>query len=839
MAHARFRLSTTFAACAILALAGVSRASSKPDDLESRAFLVVRESCLACHGSLRNSGLDLRTREGILKGGSRGPAIVPGQPLQSRLYRFVAGLEKLQMPPGRKLDPTRAALLKLWIEKGAPWPASVAVDDRPWAFQPLKRPPVPAIRNPQSAIRNPIDAFIVAKLKSKGLALAPPADRRTLVRRLSFDLVGLPPTPKEVDAFVADRSPDACEKLVDRLLASPHYGERWARHWLDLARYAESEGFKSDEMRPNAWRYRDYVIQSLNADKPYDRFIREQIAGDELYPDDPDALIATGFCRHWPDESNAQNLKSRRQEILNDITETVGSSILGLTVGCARCHDHKYDPITQKDYYRLQAFFAAVRPRDDLPAIPPKQKAEWDRKQRVWEEKTADIRAQIAALEEPARQKIYADRFKRFPDDVQQAVSCEPKKRTALQWVLYHKALPQLEFGEATLVGGMKAEQKKQWAELSKQLHEFAPLKPGPLPVAIGITDVGPEAPKTYCLASGVYDKPKEEVEPGVFTILNCAVPPVAVPAKETTGRRAALAAWLTNPENPFTARVIVNRVWQNHFGRGLAATSSDLGNAGERPTHPQLLDWLATELVRDGWSLKKLHRLIVTSAVYRQSAEPSPSATKLDPENRLLARFPRRRLEGEIIRDSILAVAGTLNTKMGGPSVMPELPSGVTARGYWKETADPTERHRRSVYVFVKRNMRFPLFEAFDMPDTHEPCARREITTTAPQALMLLNDESVLDAARHFAGRVLQQAGPDREAQITNAYRLAFNRTPTEEEKHLATAFLRRQSALLAAQPKLLLPVPPPGGANGAEAAALVDLCHALLNSNEFLYTE
>jgi hypothetical protein len=861
-AHLAFALALLLAARDSPALPGGLR-----PDTQRRAFLVIRENCLACHGSLKNSSLDLRTRDGLLKGGARGPAVVPGKPEESRLFRFISGRDKIQMPPGKKLGAAKVAILKQWIQAGAPWPAAVAVDDRPWAFQPIKRPAIPQIRNSQSAIRNPIDSFVLAKLRAKRLSLAPEADRRTLIRRLSFDLIGLPPTPAEVDAFLADRAPDAYEKLVDRLLASPRYGERWARHWLDLARYAESEGFKSDEVRPNAWRYRDYVIHSLNADMPYDRFVKEQIAGDELYPDDPDALIATGFCRHWPDESNAQNLLSRRQEILNDITETTASSILGLTVGCARCHDHKYDPITQKDYYRLQAFFAAVRPRSDLVALPPRQRAEWDAKQKAWENKTATIRTEMAAIEEPVRRRIYQDRFKRFPDDVRQAVNADPKRRTALQWVLYHKALPQLEFSDSTIVGGMKPEQKKQWTELSKSLQAFDSIKPEPLPTALGITDVGPEAPKTYRLAAGVYDKPKEEVEPGVFTILGCAVPPVPVPAANTTGRRAALADWLVSPSNPFTARVIVNRVWQYHFGRGIVGTSSDLGNAGDRPTHPELLDWLAScfagkdeggrrkdegkagahstfnpqpSTFNMGWSLKKLHRLIVMSATYRQACAANERAARVDPDDRFLWRFPRQRLEGEVIRDAILAVSGTLNEKRGGPSVMPDLPAGVTARGYWKATTDPTERNRRSIYVFVKRNMRFPLFEAFDMPDTHEPCARRQVTTTAPQALMLLNDESVLEAARHFAGRVIETAGSDREAQVTAAYRLAFSRVPTAEEKSLAVEFLARQTAILAGRSgnsPLLLPEPRPN--DRTMGAALVDLCHALLNANEFLYTE
>ena len=807
-------------------------------------FRILERRCFKCHsGAQALSGLDLRTLVSAAKGGKHGPALVPHQSEKSRLIRMVTGRVKPQMPPTGALPDAEVRALREWIDAGAPYPGAAVgrSDDRWWAFRPVRAPEVPQVRDPW--IKNPIDAFLLARMNEAGVRPNPPADRVTFIRRATFDLHGLPPTPEEVEGFVGDRSPGAYERLIDRLLASPRYGERWARHWLDLARYAESEGFKADETRPNAWRYRDYVIRSFNADKPYDRFIREQIAGDELYPGSTEALVATGFNRHWADESNARNIPLRRQEILNDITDTVGSVFLGLTVGCARCHDHKYDPISHKDYYRLQAFFAAVQPRDDLALYPAEAARERERQIAAWDAKTRDVRAALAALEQPYVAKVAALKRMPFTKEVQETIDTPPAQRTPLQWQLFNKVSPQLEMKPADFAQAMKGAEKARYEALQKEMARYEPEKPAALPVAIGVTDIGPHAPKTYMLAVGVYDQRLEEVQPGFPAAVDLRAPAIGPPAATgSTGRRTALANWLAAPENPLTPRVMVNRVWQSHFGRGIAGTASDLGKAGELPTHPELIDWLASEFRSSGWSLKAVHRLMMTSAAYRQSSAFSPTASARDPENLLLWRYRRWRLEGEAVRDAALAVAGELNLKEGGPSVFPELPEGVATRGGWPVTADERERNRRSIYVFVRRNMRYPLFEAFDFPDTHETCARRSVTNTAPQALMLFNSELALKPAQSMAGRVLGEASTP-EMRIERAYRLAFSRAPESDERDSALRFLATQGELIRARATrgepLALPRNPPQGVDPVEGAVLVDFCHTLMNANEFLYVD
>ncbi len=693
---------------------------------------------------------------------------------------------------------------------------------RLWSLAPLARPEVPSVKS-SGWVRTPIDVFILARLEEQSLAPSPEAGKTDLLRRATLDLVGLLPEPCEVDAFLADDSPEAFERAVERLLSSPHHGERWARHWLDLARYAESEGFKSDETRPNAWRYRDYVVGSFNEDKPYDRFVREQIAGDEIWPSDPEARVATAFNRHYPDESNARNLMQRRQEILNDITDTVGQVFTGLTFGCARCHDHKYDPISQADYYRLQAFFANVRAVDDLPLVSAGELRRHREKLAVWEEKTSAIRAEMAAIEEPKRKAIAQDNFVKFPPEVQSAISKPAVERTPIEWQMYYKAWPYMNPNPASIVGSFDADAKKRWQALKEELGKFSSLHPGDLPSGTGIADAGREAPRTFVLTGGVHDAYGREVEPGFLAAVGGGPPRIEPPnAIESTGRRTALAGWLTDPANPLTARVMANRVWHYHFGRGIAATPNDVGAMGERPTHPELLDWLAVELIEHGWSLKHLHRVIMKSSVYRQATTLREDASNADPDNKLFWRFPRSRLEGEVIRDAALQAAGLLNPKAGGPSVFPELPKGMGPGGYtsWGKTGEAAERNRRSIYVFVKRNLRYPLFEAFDMPDTHESCARRNVTTTAPQALMMLNDKLVLEWARAFAARVHESAGPDPKRQVEEAYRIAYSRRPDAGEVEMALAFLSRQGEI----------------AGGTEPA-LADLCHVILNSNELVY--
>jgi hypothetical protein len=700
-----------------------------------------------------------------------------------------------------------------------------------WAFQPVTRPALP------KPTTNPIDAFILAKLEAKHIEPAAPADKITLLRRVSFDLIGLPPTPEEVDAFVADQSPNAYEKVVDRLLASPHYGERWARHWLDLARYAESEGFKADETRPNAWRYRDYVVRAFNENKPYDRFVREQIAGDELWPNDPWARVATGFNRHYPDESNARVLQQRRQEILNDITDTVGATFMGMTYACARCHTHKFDPILHTDYYSLQAFFANTAADDAIPMMSAAELKAFQAKKAVWEEKTAPIREEIAALLEPQKKALIKEYVDKYPPEIQAILAKPGEQRTAFEWQMYAKAKPYIEFDDKTAAKGLKGADKKKYEELAAQLNQFASIDPGELPVGIGMHDLNAQAPATHVLAVGAWDAPKEEVQPGFLSIIDASAPKI-VPLANSSGRRTALANWLASPENPLSARVMVNRLWSYHFDEGLAPAPSDFGLMGGRPSNSELLDWLASEFVRTGWDIKKMNKLMVMSNTYRESSAFNAKAAEEDPHNKLLWRFPRTRLDGEVIRDSALMVSGLLNEKVGGPSVYPELPSGAgTPRGGWK-TSTGDDRNRRSVYVFVRRNARYPMLEAFDMPDTHESCGRRNQTITAPQAMSLLNSKVSLDWAEAFAGRVLKQAGTDPKAQVETAYRLAYGRRPDGFEKDSVMTFLEKQKSLISAkQGKMALPVAMPEGYDANQAAALVDLCQMLINSNEFVF--
>lgn len=695
-----------------------------------------------------------------------------------------------------------------------------AMQKRWWAFQPVMRQEVPPVRA-KGWVQNEIDAFILAKLEEKGIQPNPRADKVTLIRRASLAVTGLPPRPEEVQAFLADNSAKAWERVVDRLLASPHYGERWARHWLDVARYADSEGFKSDETRPNVWRYRDYVIQSFNEDKPYDRFVREQIAGDELYPGDANALVAVGFNRHFPDESNAANIMQRRQELLNDITDTVGLAFLAMTVGCARCHDHKFDPILQKDYYRLQAFFANTRIEDGAVLESRERRAEWERRHQAWMAATADVRAEIEALLKPKYEAKYQERFSRFPEEIQAVITMEPARRNPYQWQMFHKAKPQITFTEQEIAAMLRGAEKEQYLELKGRLAAFDHLKPEPPAVAQTMIDNGMEAPKTYLLAGGAWNSPQEEVEPGFLSILDPAAAKIeALPELNSTGRRAALARWLTDPGNPLTARVMVNRIWHYHFGKGIVATPNDFGVMGERPTHRELLDQLAWRFMQEGWSMKKLHKTILMSSTWQQSSQYREEAAAKDPDNKLLWRFHRRRLEAEAIRDSMLHVSGLLNLKMGGPGVFPPLPPGVETRGGWKKEEDPDEARRRSVYIFVRRNMRYPMLEVFDLPDTHESCGRRMATVSSMQALELLNNDLVWEWAGAFARRVANDSGLTPEAQVDRAWRLALSRPATDAERRDAVAFLERQEKLA-----------------GSRDAALLDFCHMLLNSNEFLY--
>jgi hypothetical protein len=692
-----------------------------------------------------------------------------------------------------------------------------ADDKSAWAYRTPRRPAVPVVHN--SPV-NAIDAFIDARLEKAGLSPSSKADKLTLLRRVTFDLIGLPPTVAEQEAFLADSLPDAYAKVVDRLLASSRYGEHWALHWLDLVRYAESDGFKADDYRPHAHQYRDYVIRALNADLPYDRFIRQQLAGDELEPDNPEALIATGLNRLWPDEYNAANLEQRHQEILDDLTEVTSSVFMGLTVGCARCHDHKFDPISQVDHFRLQAHFAPMRSRDDLLAADPRERQRYRDQLTAWESATRDIRNQMNELSAPAREKGRAQALTKFRTEIQEAVKTPEEKRTPYQQVIALMAESQLQAGADAAMAKLPAEKKKTYDDLAKQLAAAGPKPTPPGPTVMSVSDIGKGIPPTYRLAGGDWRKPREEVRPGFLEALRPAVADVAAaPVGESSGRRAALAAWLTQPSHPLTARVMVNRLWQHHFGVGIVATPGDFGVQGDPPTHPELLDWLAVEFMEHGWSLKYMHRLMVTSATYCQTSlvVPADPRLKADRENKLLWHARRRRLEGETLRDALLAVSGDLNTRPFGPSARPALPEKISTYA-WKPDARSEDRNRRSVYVFAKRNMRFPMFDAFDLPDMHNSCSRRSQTTTAPQALLLLNSDFTLKRARHWCDGLRSWATEDCEF-VARAYREAWGRTATDNEISAGVSFLHRQRL--------------------SHADVELDFCHALLNANEFLYVD
>lgn len=710
-----------------------------------------------------------------------------------------------------------------------------------WAYRPMQKPAIPTVKAGQ-LVRNPIDAFLLAKLEERGLTFAPPADPATLIRRVTFDLTGLPPTPEALARFLADPSDAAYSHVVDALLASPQYGERAALYWLDLVRFAESDGFRADDPRPNAWRYRDYVIDAFNTDKPYDRFIAEQLAGDELYPDDPKAIIATGFLRHYPDEFNAVNLEQRRYEILTDITDTTATVFMGVTLGCARCHDHKYDPITQDDYFRIQAFFAGYRPVD-APIVAAEAKTQYEAKLREWEAQTAQLREQIAQIEQPVLNQLANRRRMRFPPEYSSLLDIPADKRTPLQKQIVQMLEAQLQATPAEMSKAMKQADRERWEQMTTKLKDYDKLKPQAPATAMAMSEFGREAPPTHLLRRGEWKLKSYEVLPGFLSAFDDREAEVKPPAHgQSSGRRTALAQWLTNPEHPLTARVMVNRLWQQHFVRGIVGTSGDLGVQGDRPTHPELLDWLAREFIAKGWSVKAMHRLMVTSTAYRQSSRPSPEALKADPANRLFGWMPRRRLEGEALRDAMLAISGQLNLKAGGPSIYPELPAELMKANSkaWPLTSNASERNRRSVYIAVKRNLRYPLFAAFDAPDANEVCTRRYNTTTAPQALMLLNDKLIRDHAKALAGRVLADANDDPERMIDRLYTLALSRLPSGEERNDVREFLATQTRILAKRATNTLDLPsPPRPGSPAQQAAVVDLCHAVLNLNEFIYVD
>jgi mono/diheme cytochrome c family protein len=682
----------------------------------ARRIRPVLSRCLECHaGEEPAGGLDLTSRPAALRGGDSGPAIRPRDAAGSLVYRKVAAGK---MPPKQRLDAEQVALVRSWLEAGAEWDGALAAPpgsaDRAglWALRPFSRPEPPAVANGRP-VADPIDAFIIERLDRAGLTPAPPADRLTLIRRATFDLLGLTPTPEEIDAFLADNSPAAYERLVDRLLASPHYGERWGRHWLDVARFAESNGFEHDKIRDHAWHYRDYVIGSLNADRPYTEFVREQIAGDVLEPVSREGIAATGFLVAGPwDEANqlqkSATMRQRvREEELEDMVAAVGQVFLGLTVNCARCHDHKFDPIHQRDYYRIKA---------------------------------------------------------------------------ALEGVLH---------GDRPLPSGVAPGPKKD-----AKVYGACPQAP----------------PPTFVLARGDVEKPGERVEAGGLSAVRSPSPEFDLPVDASESiRRRKLAEWVADPANPLMARVMVNRVWHYHFGTGLVATPNDLGRNGERPSHPELLDWLASDFVAHGTSLKAVHRRIMLSDAYRRSSRFDPKAAALDADGRLLWRYPARRLEAEAIRDAMLQAAGQLHTQMGGPSFRPFTLKVFNSNFYELADFAGPDYDRRTVYRININSAKDPLLETLDCPDPSVKTPRRAVTTTPLQALGLMNDPFVLRQARALAARVRAEAGGAAATQVDRMFRLALGRRPRGPECGRSAELVR--------------------------TSGLEELAWTLFNSSEFLY--
>ncbi|WP_339910687.1 PSD1 and planctomycete cytochrome C domain-containing protein [Symmachiella dynata] len=780
--------------------------SPTPVDFGRQIRPILAKRCFACHGpDVAESGLRLNDPESVfaeLDSGELG--IVPGKPEDSELLRRIATDDEIErMPPEEKpLPAEEIALIRRWISEGAAW-------DKHWAFQPIQHPQPPAVKNSEW-VRNPIDAFILARLEKNGLNPAPPADKLALLRRAYYDLTGLPPTPDEVTAFLADTAPDAYETVVDRLLASPRYGERWARHWLDLVRYAETNSYERDGDKPNAWRYRDYVIRSLNDDKPYDRFLTEQLAGDELPDASAETIIATGYYRLglWDDEP--VDREQAYYDELDDILTTTSQVMLGLTVNCARCHDHKIDPIPQTDYYSLLSFFEGVPSygirSDQLsynqtdissPELAT-QHAELDRQKKAVREKMQPIeQAGIVKMSAPdqrqsegrGRQKLLDEKLKDYLDE-------------------------------------------SAWAEYSSlktELDKLNAIKLPPRESALSVARCNPRPPQSHVLMRGNVHAKGEEVAPGFPTILNAPVPeiPVAPEGAKTSGRRTVLAEWITSPDNIMTSRVIANRIWQHHFGRGIVRSTNNFGLLGDAPTHPLLLDWLATELVAGDWRLKPLHKTIMMSAAYQMSSQGNPQGLSRDPRNDLFWRFDMRRLSAEELRDSIHAVNGRLNLQMYGHGVYPEISAEVLAGqsqpglGWGKST--PEEQSRRSIYIHVKRSLITPMLASFDFPETDSSCEARFATTQPTQALGMINGDFIHKQAIEFAKRLRNECGDDTQAQIRRALELALAHPADPQEIARGAALiekLQKQHKLTADQ-------------------ALEYFCLYIYNLNEFTYLD
>jgi hypothetical protein len=768
---------------------------------------ILARRCFACHGpDVGEGGLRLHELEAAiadLDSGSQ--AIVPGKPEESALLERVSSTDEfMRMPPeGKPLSEREIGILRQWIESGAKW-------EKHWAYVPPKKQDPPKVENPTWVV-NPIDAFVMTGLEEAGLSPAPLADKRTLVRRAFFDLTGLPPTAEEIAAFERDTDPQAWEKLIDKLLASPHYGERWGRHWLDLVRYAETNSFERDGAKPNAWKYRDYVIRSFNDDKPYDQFLREQLAGDELDEVTEETITATGYYRlgTWDDEP--ADPEQARYDEWDNIISTTSQTMLGLTVECARCHDHKIDPIPQADYYGLLAFFADVKPYGERG--DQETNSQWDMSPPAERIKRKELRAILATIDE---EKISMEEvgIKRMsaPDQRQTETSNRQK-------VLDEKLEKFLN----------PSEWEQYQATLKKRKATQKELKSLPVAkMALAVATCDPNPSATHIMQRGNPHVPGDEVAPHFLQISGGKVPEIPTPAADarSSGRRRVLADWIASPENMFTARVMANRVWQFHFGRGIVRSSSNFGELGTPPTHPELLDWLALWLVEHDWQLKQLHRLIMNSNTYQMSSVGNVQALAMDPTNDLMWRFDMRRLSAEEVRDTMLATTGELNRATYGPSVFPKMPQEVldtqSVPGQGWEKSTEANAARRSVYIHVKRSLLTPLLTAFDLPDVDSSCEARFVTVQPGQALTLLNSEFANERAWKLSERVFTE----RELlddRIARAVELALSRQATSEE--------------IAAGKKLITELQESQGLTPQES--LRAWCLTVLNLNEFVYLD
>ncbi|MFN7927696.1 MAG: PSD1 and planctomycete cytochrome C domain-containing protein [Blastocatellia bacterium] len=841
------RLLFFLVACAAFALLPLSQqaAQSTPPSFARDIRPLLAAHCFACHSGKRQSGgLRLDTAATALYGGQGGAAVVPGKSAASLLYQRITAPDGEQMPPGERLTAAQVALVKEWIDAGAVWPEEDGEKERKsdgetarksdgeterlqhWAWQAIKKPAVPTISNLQSPISNPIDAFILARLAQANLTLSPEADRRTLIRRLYFDLTGLPPTPEQVRQFVESRDPQAYEKLVDELLASPRYGERWARHWLDVVHYGDTHGYDKDKPRPNAWPYRDYVIRAFNEDKPYARFVEEQIAGDVLYSNTRDGIQALGFLAAGPwdfighaglPESKIDGKIARHLDRDDMVANTIGT-FTSVTVHCAQCHNHKFDPITQEDYYSLQAVFAAL-----------------DRADKIYFPGDAAMSARFNQLD--GRQRDLAERKRVIERDAAKAAGeavtkldaqiAEAAKKPNNEAEVSALRAQRAQLVDAAMKPETRAERDAYNVELAQLRQTLAAFPKSEVVYAgtvhygtgtfVGTGAQGGKPRPIYLLARGQVTSPGKEVGPGALAMLSFQPARFALAKDADEGtRRAALAHWITDKNNPLTWRSIVNRVWQYHFGAGLVTTPNDFGRNGAKPSHPELLDWLAAEFRDNGGSLKKLHKLIVMSATYRQTSQPTTDHQPPTTDNTLLWRQNRRKLEAEAVRDAVLAVTGKLDLTMGGAGwqdFVIEHPEHSPHYEYGLADPEDSKTWRRSIYRFIVRSQTQPWMTALDCADPSIRVDKRNESLSPLQALALLNNGFMISQARHFAARLQQEKPNDSAAQIERAMWLAFGRAPTADERQKFIAF--------------------------AQSYGLPNLCRVLLNLNEFTFAD